>query len=726
MSSRPRRGKNPYAEAEQFRVRAIVGFIIVAGVLAGLAAWYFKLQVFDHGRYSQLAEQNRIKPRPVVPGRGNIYDRNGVLLAENVPAFRLEVTPEKAGDPDQLIASIGQLIALDDDDVKSFRESLKATRSFRPVILKMRLGEEEIARFMLDRWRFPGVEVVPYLTRHYPYGDLFAHVIGYVGRVDENDLREMEKSGDTNAALTHVGKTGLERYYEEALRGKVGYDKVETNVQGRALRIVGRVPAQPGMDLRLGIDANLQQILVASFGDLEGSAVAMDPRSGEILAAVSLPSFDPNLFVNGISATEYKALNDNPSRPQFNRLVLGGVAPGSTVKPLTALAGLESGVRKPEDKILSTGMFRLPGMTGRGWADADKGGNGWTDMRKGIYESVNTYFYMLALDLGIKRYDEYLSKYGYGQKTGIDLQGEIPGILPSPAEKAKVDRNPWYPGDLVNSAIGQGLWKVSPIQLVRNVAEIANGGLQMRPHIVSAQRAGFDQPWQPLPQPAPVRITENMDHLKVVQEGMHMTTTIGTAAAVFRGAGYESAGKTGTAQVVNRQEHVVDPKSLPLWKRHRALYIGYAPADNPVIAVAVEVEGGGFGAATAAPIVRRIFDAYLLGKYPDGYASLKPTPASGIDAPANAAMPASASVAAPANAQVATPLAQAKPASIQAQSAKPGTATAKQADAPPVASASAGKPASTRVARPAANAAQRPQAEQPAPATPATSTEPTP
>ncbi|MET0718603.1 MAG: penicillin-binding protein 2, partial [Pseudoxanthomonas sp.] len=420
-----RPSKNPHAEAEQFRRRAVLGFIVVAVALFGLAGWYFKLQVLDHAEYATLSEANRIKPKPVVPGRGTIFDREGRLLAENVPAFRLEVMPEKAGDPNKLVAELGRIFVLTPEDIERFEATRKATRGFRPITLKLRVSEEEMARFAVDRWRFPGVELEPYLTRRYPYGDLFAHIVGYVSRIDDKDL---ETLGEGNAALTHIGKTGLERYYEEALRGKVGYEQVETNVEGRALRTVGRVPAQAGSDLRLSVDANLQLAMVQAFGDLEGSAVALDPRTGEVLAMVSLPSYDPNLFVNGISHADFNALNNNPSRPQFNRLVLGGVAPGSTVKPLTALAGMDSGLRKPEDRTLSTGMFRLPGMKGRGWGDSHRGGHGWTDARKSIYESVNTYYYRLALDMGVQRYDEYMGRYGFGQKTGIDLMGEIEGI----------------------------------------------------------------------------------------------------------------------------------------------------------------------------------------------------------------------------------------------------------------------------------------------------------
>lgn len=610
-----RAAKNPHAEAEQFRRRAMLGFVVVALSLIGLAGWYFKLQVLDHDEYATRSEANRIKPRPVVPGRGAIYDRNGVLLAENVPAFRLDVTPDKAGDPKRLIAELGEIIALAPEDIERFEESRKAARGFRPITLKLRVSEEEMARFAVDRWRFPGVELVPYLTRRYPYGELFAHIIGYVGRIDEKDL---EVLGEGNAALTHIGKTGLERYYDEALRGKVGYEKVETNVEGRALRVVGRVPAVAGTDLRLSVDLKLQQALVAAFGEHEGSAIAMDPRTGEILAMVSLPGYDPNLFVNGISSKDFKALNENPSRPQFNRLVLGGVAPGSTLKPLIALAGLDSGLRRPEDKVLSTGMFYLPG-TSRGWGDAHRGGHGWTDLRKSIAQSVNTYYYRLALDLGIERFDDYMTRYGFGQPTGIDLTGEIGGILPSPAYKARSRKERWYPGDTVNISIGQGDWKVTPLQLVRAIAGIADGNLR-QPHLVRDQRTGFDAAWTPLPVATPVPISPTPANVQVVREGMMATMQPGgTGASMARGAPYLMAGKTGTAQVISRRgTAAVNPKSLPMHLRHRSLFVGFAPADAPAIAIAVAVEGGGYGGTTAAPIARKILDAFMLGKMPEG------------------------------------------------------------------------------------------------------------
>ena len=613
--ARRRQTKNPHAEAEQFRRRAAIGFAGVLLALGGLGGWYFKLQVVDHATYATRSESNRIKPRPVVPGRGMVYDRAGRLLAENVPAFRVDITPDKVQDMDATLAGLRTIFALSDEDIERFEQSRKARRRFLPVTLKLRVSEQEMARFAVDRWKYPGVELEPYLTRRYPYGELFAHVIGYVGRVDDRDL---EVLGEGNAALTHIGKSGLERYYEDQLRGRIGYEQVETNVQGRAIRTVGRVPARSGSDLRLSIDAQLQQAMVAAFGEFEGAAVAMDPRTGEILAMVSLPAYDPNLFVNGISHADFRALNDNPSRPQFNRLVLGGVAPGSTLKPLIALAGLDAGVRRPEDRVLSTGMFHLPGVS-RGWGDASRGGHGWTDLRKSIAQSVNTYYYRLALDLGIERFVQYMHHYGFGQPTGIDLTGEIGGILPSPATKAATRKERWYPGDTVNASIGQGDWKVTPLQLVHAVAGLADGQLR-RPHLAVASREGFDAPWLPLPQPAPTPISPNPENVQVVREAMMATMQPGgSGARTAAGAPYTMAGKTGTAQVVSRRgSAAVDPRSLPMHLRHRALFVGFAPAENPQIAVAVAVEGGGYGGTSAGPIARKVFDAWLLGKLPEG------------------------------------------------------------------------------------------------------------
>jgi len=598
----------------QFRRRAAIAFLAVAAALLGLAGWYFRLQVVEHAEYATRSEANRIKPLPVVPGRGLILDRKGRVLADNVPAFRLDVVPDEAGDINALVARLSKIVALTPEDVERFQKDRKAKRGFRPVTLKLRVGEEEAARFAVDRWRFPGVELVPYLNRRYPYGDLLAHVIGYVGRIDEADLVKM---GDVDSALTHTGKSGLERYYEEALRGKVGYEKIETNVEGRALRRLGQVPAVPGADLKLSIDLDLQRAMVTAFGDMDGSAVAIDPRTGEILAMVSLPSYDPNLFVNGISHAAYKALIDNPSRPLFNRNVLGGGPPGSTVKPLIALAGLDSGLRRPEDAVFSTGEFHIPGQR-RGYRVAH-GGAGWTDLRKSIAASVNFYYYKLAYEMGITRFDQYMRKYGFGAPTGIDLAGENAGIVPSPEWKKTKTKENWYPGETVIAGIGQGYWVATTLQLARGVAAIANGGRLVRPHLAASRRDGYDRPWTPLVQPEAPQITDNPAHLRAVQEGMMGTMQPGgTGFSLVRGAPYLMAGKTGTAQKIGRRGGAsVDPHQLPFHLRHQALFVGYAPADNPTIAVAVAVEHGGFGASTAGPIARKIFDAYLLGTMPE-------------------------------------------------------------------------------------------------------------
>jgi penicillin-binding protein 2 len=617
MPRPPRLLKHHAAEAELFRRRALVGFLVVLGGLLALAGWYFRLQVVQHAEYATRSEANRVRLLPAVPARGLILDRRGRILADNVAAWRLDAVPERAGDGAALLARLQTLVAIDAEQAARFLREYKASRPFKPVTLKLRLSDEEAARFAVNRWRFPGVELVPYLGRVYPHGPLFAHVVGYVGRIDEKDQTELGYAGN---AYSHTGKTGLERYYDGQLRGKPGFQRLETNVDGRTVRALGTVPATPGTDLRLSIDLDLQRAMVAAFGELEGTAVAVDPRTGEVLAMVSLPAYDTNLFVNGISHADYRALNDNPSRPQFNRAVLGGVAPGSTIKPFVGLAGLDSGVRRAEDRTLSTGMFYLGGQR-RGYGDSSRGGHGWTDLRKSIYASVNTYYYRLALDLGIARFDEYMERYGFGRVTGVDLSGEIAGILPSPAWKAAnaANQGKWYPGDTVISGIGQGFWKVTPLQLAQATAALGNGGWLRRPHLVKDVRAGILAPWMPVPLQPPSRISDNPAHLQAVREGMIGTVHgPGTATNIRAGLGYLIASKTGTAQVVSRRgSAAVNPRSLPMHLRHRALFIGFAPAEEPTIAVAVAVEGGGYGSSTAAPIARKILDAWLVGAIPE-------------------------------------------------------------------------------------------------------------
>ena len=615
-SLRRQRIKNNIAESEQFRRRSFIGFACIALAMLGLSFGYFRLQVLQHQEYQLRSDANRIKPRPIVPARGLIYDRNGKLLADNIPAYRIELVPDQIEDIDKTIADIKNIISLSTEDLEAFQQARKATGRFRPVVLKLRLNEEERAKLALNRYRLPNVEVVPYLTRRYPYENMFAHVIGYVGRVDAKDL---EKMGDSKfSALSHTGKSGLEKFYEKDLRGEIGYESVETNAQGRSLKTIGMQQASPGYDIQLSIDADLQKATIEAFGELQGAAIAVDPRTGEVLAMVSLPLFDPNLFINGISHKNYRALTDNLSRPLYDRNSQGGTAPGSTIKPFVGLAGLESGIRKPEDKILSTGEFFLPGVS-RGFRDSHHGGHGWVDLQESIAQSVNTYYYKLALDLGIQRFDSYMLQYGFGKKTGIDLPSESIGILPSPEWKRKRFNEAWYPGDTVNAGIGQGAWNVTPLQLAQATAALANGGARHKLHLLKAKRKGFQTRWLPEVLAPTERIANEQAHIDAVKQGMWGTVNgpRGTARAIAVGAPYLIAGKTGTAQKVSRKGSIsLNPNQLAMNQRHQALFIAYAPADNPQIAIAVMVEHGGFGATTAAPIARKMMDAWLLPKIP--------------------------------------------------------------------------------------------------------------
>ena len=632
-SARKRTLKNLHAEAALFRARALQGFVMIAAALLLLAGWYFRLQVMQHAEYSSRAEANRVKQRPIVPARGLIFDRNGKLLADNVQAWRLEITTDDVPDLKDTLRKLGQIIPLTPDDLGAFDKLHRATRGFRAVPLKLGLSEAEVARFAIDRHRFPGVDVAPYLTRRYPFGDLFAHVIGYVGRVDADDVARL---GDNRyAVLSQIGKSGLERYYEDRLRGQIGYEQVETNVEGRPLRVLGRVPAKPGSDLTLSIDADLQRTLVEAFGNYDGAAVVVDPRNGEILAMVSLPAFDPNLFINGISHADYNALTTNLSKPLFNRVLVGGTLPGSTIKPFVALAGLESGVRKASDRILSTGEFHIPGQK-RGYRDAEAGGAGWVDLRMSIAHSVNTYYYKLAMDMGIARFDDYMRRYGFGAKTGIDLSGENIGVLPSPEWKRKRFKQEWYLGETIIAGIGQGYWVVTPLQLAQGTAALAADGVRHQLHLVRTTRDGFTAPWQPQPQRAGQAISTNRDNLTAVRDGMIAVTQVGTARAIGINAPYLIAGKTGTAQRVGRRGNIsVDPRALPVNLRHQSLFIAYAPANAPTIAIAVVVEHGGYGATAAAPIARTVLDAWLLKRTPEQVAAelANAKPAAVQDAP---------------------------------------------------------------------------------------------
>ena len=615
MKARPplSRGiKDSASETALFRRRALAGFVIIAACLAVLFGRFFHLQVVRHDEFSARSDANRIKLRPLPPARGLIYDRNGVVLADNIPQYRLELTPEQVEDVDDTLRRLGAVIVLSDEDLERFRELRRLKRRFDGVPVRLQLNESEVAHFAVHRHRFPGVEVVPYLTRSYPQRELLSHVVGYVGRIDEGDRERLDPA--RYAGFSHIGKTGIERQYEDLLLGEPGYEQVETDAQGRALRVLQRMPPTQGSNVRLTLDVRLQEAVAAAFDGRPGAAVAIDPRNGEVLALVSLPGFDPNLFVNGISRADYRALLEAPYRPLFNRALQGGYEPGSTVKPFLGIAALELGLRTPEYTVSSTGEFRLEGSS-HVWHDWKPGGHGRIDLREAIAQSVNTYFYALAMDLGIDRMTGYMMRFGFGRPTGIDLQGEASGLLPSREWKQRVHRTPWYPGETVIAGIGQGYWIATPLQLASALATLASGGERHVPHLLFATQASREASLLRPVVAAEPSFIRDPSHVDVVREGMVavMHGPTGTARATGAGSTYRIAGKSGTAQRYRRRDaSEYDEKKIAEHLRHQALFVAFAPAEDPRIAVALVVEHGSSGSKAAAPVAKAILDAYLL------------------------------------------------------------------------------------------------------------------
>jgi penicillin-binding protein 2 len=616
-------------EAVLFRGRVFQGLAFVALAFLLLVARYGWLQLVQHEEFSTRSESNRIKPRPVAPARGLIYDRNGVLLADNRPAFRLELIPEQIPDLDATLAGLGSLIALDADEVDRFREQFRAARRYHPVPLKFQVDERELARLAVNQHRFPGVQVTPYQSRHYVHGELYSHLIGYVGRIDTDDQKRLDSR--RYSASTHVGKTGLERYYEDLLHGSAGLEHVETHAGGRPLRMLTRTPPDPGKHLYLSIDHRLQTAMALSFDGENGAAMAVDPRNGEVLGMVSLPGFDPNPFVGGISRKGYAALLDSPDRPLFNRVVQGGYEPGSTLKPMLVVAALETGVRKPADRTLSTGQYQLPGHS-QVYRDWRAGGHGMVDAREAIAQSVNTYFYRLAVDMGIDALSQYMAGFGFGEPTGLDVIGEGRGVLPTRAWKQASMRENWYLGETVISGIGQGYWVTTVPQLAQATAILSEHGRHAPMHLLKATQSGFNTPLVaheagPVTQ-MPVRDRANWE---IAIQGMIdvVNAPSGTARAISAGAPVLIAGKTGTAQRVGRREGR-DSSQLAKNLRNQALFVAFAPANDPQVVVVVVVEGGGSGSRSAAPVARRIFDAwYAIQPAPPQPATIAVTGAGG-------------------------------------------------------------------------------------------------
>lgn len=618
--------KDAQGEAQLFRVRALTGFVLIVAGLLVLAARFFWLQVVHHDEFAVRSTQNRLHLRRLPPPRGLIYDRNGVLLADNVPAFRLDVIPERVENMGAMLKQLEMIVPLSADDLKEFRRSVQAHRAFQSVPLKLNLDEDEIDRFAVNRWRFPGVEVVPYLSRHYPMGPIFAHVIGHVGRINAEELAHLDP--DRYDGTTHIGKTGIERYYENILHGDPGYEVVEVNADQRVQRVLQTHPPKPGESLYLTLDARIQKAAYTAFHGRAGAAVAIDPRNGQVLAMVSTPSFDPNLFVGGISSTDYAQLLHDPDKPLLNRAIRGGYPPGSTVKPFIGLGGLELGLRKPSDTVLSTGVFYIPGQS-RGYRDDQRNGAGRVDLVEAIERSVNTYFYKLALDMGIDRFSHWMAQFGFGAPTGIDLPGEAAGVLPSREWKREHRDQPWYPGETVIAGIGQGYWVVTPVQLASALSTLADGGVPHRPHLLEAVRRGIDGTRTPVTPPPPgTPIPHDQEDWAAVLQGMVAVVNgaQGTAHGLGDGFPYVIAGKTGTAERYSRTTQAYQDRTnlSALARRHRALFEAFTPAEHPRIAVAVVLEHGAWGGSAAAPIARKILDAWLAEQRDHGTA---PAPA---------------------------------------------------------------------------------------------------
>ncbi|MEN1727106.1 MAG: penicillin-binding protein 2 [Pseudomonadota bacterium] len=577
------------------RFRFLIWISIVA--LVALGGRFAYLQLGAHEQYAARADENRIRLRALEPNRGLILDRHGRVLAENRPAYRLVVVPERTEGLDRTIDQLDGLVPISERERERFERQRDRSRRFEALTLKNNLSEEEVARLAIERHHISGVEIEPYLQRHYPQGEALAHVVGYVGRMDQNDRARLDP--DQYRSTTHVGKTGVERFYEALLHGEAGLERVETNAQGRVLRMLERTPPQPGQDLMLTIDLDLQQAAIEALEGQAGAIVALDVQTGEVLALVSHPGFDPNAFVHGIGQEDYDALLTNPQRPLFNRFLSGGYEPGSTIKPFLALAGLEHGLIAPDDQIFSTGSYQLPGHE-REYRDWRREGHGWVDLELALAESVNVYFYELAVSLGIDRISRELALFGFGRTTGLDLLGEDEGILPTRSWKRARFGQPWFPGETVITGIGQGFTVVTPLQLAHATAALAGHGRTATPSLIGSGesvRMVAHDPW----------IWE------AVFEGMGAVVhgSTGSARAIAGQFEFQVGGKTGTAQVFGRPDDLEDDQDreqdeLPIHLRNHALFVGFSPLEAPTLALSVVVEHGGSGAGVAAPVAAAV------------------------------------------------------------------------------------------------------------------------
>ncbi|MGL4318094.1 MAG: penicillin-binding protein 2 [Pseudomonas sp.] len=613
----PIRLKDHEKDARLVRRRVVVGGVAVVLLTCVLVARMYYLQVIQYDYHSTLAENNRIHVQPIPPTRGLIFDRNGVIIADNRPSFSLSVTRERAGDWLQVLDVIVEVLELAPDDRALFERRMRqGRRPFEPVPILFELTEEQIARIAVNQFRLPGVDVAAQLVRHYPQKGHFAHSVGYVGRINEKELKELDPVN--YSGTHHIGKTGIERFYEAELHGSVGYEEVETNARGRVLRVLKRTDPQPGKDIVLSLDVRLQEAAEQALGGRRGAVVAIEPSSGEVLAMVSQPSFDPNPFVTGIGFKAYAELRDSIDRPLYNRVLRGLYPPGSTVKPMVAVSALETGVVTPQTRVFDPGYYQLAGNTHK-YRNWNRTGDGYVNLEMAIMRSNDTYFYDVAHKMGIDRLHDNMSRFGFGQRVSLDMNEEADGLMPSRDWKRARYRQSWYPGETLILGIGQGYMQATPLQLAQAASLMATRGKWIRPHL--AKDIEGSKPVDPNPMPDIVlRDPKFWDYAR---NGMEMVVHAprGTAAKVGATAVYRFAGKSGTAQVVAiKQGEKYDRSKINERHRDHALFIAYAPASDPKIAVSVMIENGEGGSSVAAPVAKQVMDAWLLG--PDG--QLKP------------------------------------------------------------------------------------------------------
>lgn len=608
------------AELHRFRGRVAIVQAVVLVCFLLLVVRLSYLQIVRHDDLQEQAENNRTAVIPTVPPRGTILDRNGVVLASNYSAYTLEITPSQVPDLEATIEELSKLVDIQGKDRRRFKRLREESRSFDSLPIRTRLSDEEVARFSAQRYRFPGVEIKARLFRQYPYGELASHVVGYIGRINAKEKERIEEEDESGnyRGNEYIGKLGVELKYERELHGITGVNRVETSAGGRATRSLSSRQAIPGQNVVLSIDIQLQKLVEDLFGNRRGALVALDPNTGEVLAFVSKPTFDPNLFVEGIDVENWQALNESPDKPLLNRALRGTYPPGSTYKPFMALGALTTGKRNATTIINDAGSWTYGGHTFRSHGD---GGLGPVDMIRSISLSSNVYYYSLANEMGVDTIHDFMKPLGFGQITGIDLPGEVRGVLPSTEWKRNYYKRPeqkkWYGGETISLGIGQGYNAFTMVQLASATATIANGGRKFSPRVVRATQDPLTHAEQVNTLTVPVDLGYSADHIAVVRNGLVGVVTSGTSAQVFAGAGYQSAGKTGTAQAVTiGQKDKYNAAKLAEFQRDHALYMAYAPAEEPKIALAVVVENAGFGAVSAAPIARRVFDYWLLGQYP--------------------------------------------------------------------------------------------------------------